>query len=213
MKISRSLRSKAPLIALPALAFVVVGCGQNQEFASQPPPPAGVDKKPAAVGTTPGPAPAGQAKRMAAGEESIRLTIRNDTASPVTLHVIKTDNYDWTSPRPDHPSSEGGFQGTMLKSQEEDTRDLGVNRSADVFFEIEFRMDNAPDPPVVRLQKKTRNDNFDGFPLYYAAFGSSDTSDTSCRAVTKSFPAQNVKVTMVCDVPPDDHSLVKIEAL
>lgn len=222
MKISRSLRSKALLIALPALAFVVVGCGQNEESASKPPPPAGVEKKPAAVGTTPA-APASQQRRMAVGERKILLTIRNDTARTMTLKIIKVDNYDWTSPRPDwtrdgtpeHPNEKGGFQGTTLKPQEEDTRDLGANRTADVYFEIEFHLDNNhnQDPPTVRLQKKTRYEAWDGFPLYYGAFGSSDTKDTSCRAVTKSFPAQKVKVTMVCDVSSERYSLVKIEKL
>lgn len=207
MKISRSLRSKAPLIALPVLAFVVVGCGQNEESASKPPPPAGVEKKPAAVGTTPA-APASQQRRMAYGKEIIPLTIRNHRASPVTLRVTKTDNYDWTSPRPDHPPPEG-FQGTTMKPWEENTWDLGVNMTADVNFEIEFHLDNKQDPPTVRLQKKagccSPKNSFTGW-------GSSDTDDYTCDAVTKSFPAQKVKVTMECDLP-GYNSRVKIEAL
>ncbi|MBU6362743.1 MAG: hypothetical protein KGQ95_00830 [Acidobacteria bacterium] len=122
--------------------------------------------------------------------------------------MTKTDNYDWTSPRPDHPSPEG-FQGTTMKPWEENTWDLGVNGSADVFFEIEFHLDNKQNPPTVRLQEKSGccspKDSFTGW-------GSSDTEDYTCDAVTKSFPAQKVKVTMECELP-GDNSLVKIEAL
>jgi len=203
----------ATVIAVPAIAVIAQGCGDTQKPVAQAPPPqpAAVGKKPAAVNKPPKPKPASAdgRQRLASGELIIPLTIRNDTASPVTLHVIKTDNYDWTSPRPDHPSSEGGFQGTTLKPQEEDTRNLGTNLSADVYFEIEFLLDNAPDPPVVRLQEKSgccfAGDIFNGW-------GSSDTNDETCRAVTKSFPAHKVQVTMQCELP-GDNSLVKIEAL
>jgi|GEM_PF-2672607 len=192
-------------------ALMIAGCGDNQPSAATMPPPASTSPR----------------ERLAADGTPIPLTVRNATDTPVTLKVIKVDNHDWTSPRPDwtrdgtteHPDEKGGFQGTVLAPGEKDKRILGTNPYGSVFFEMEFIVAGDQDPPVVRLRRtvtgsspKVRATKREG---QHGAIGwaSSDGGGKTCAARTKSFPQDKLKVTMECDLSGDDPSLVKIERL
>jgi hypothetical protein len=216
--------------AIAASALLVAGCGDSPTPIAETPPPApAASKKPAAVSKTPKPKPAsaGQAKRTASGEtDTIPLTVRNGTTTAVTLKVINVDSHDWKSPRPDwpkdpipeRPDEKGGFQGTVLAPGQEDTRQLRVNPLATVYFEMEFVVAGDQDPPVVRLRKTVTGDvpmaaaTRVGGPHLAIGWASSDSKGRTCKAVTKPFPQDKLKVTMECD-RPGRQSLVEIERL
>jgi hypothetical protein len=192
-------------MGIVASALLIAGCGDSQ---------------------TPPPASTSASARLASEGTMIPLTVRNATDTPVTLKVIKTDNHDWTSPRPDwtrdgtpeHPDEKGGFQGTVLAPGQADTRVLGTNPSGTVFFEFEFIVAGDQDPPVVRLQRMVtgsvpgKRSPKRGASNVAVGWASSDSDSRTCNAVTKSFPQDKIKVTIECD-PPEGPSLVKIEKL
>ena len=192
------LCAAAAAAGITAAAFMIAGCGDST--------PSGA--------TTPPPASTSPPERLAADGTRIPLTVRNATDRPVTLKIIKVDNNDWTSPRPDwtrdgtreHPDEKGGFQGTLLGPGEKDKRVLGTNPNGTAYFEMEFIVRGDQDPPVVRLRKTLAGGDA------ILGWASSDNAN-SCRAVTKSFPQDNLKVTMECALGEPDRSLVKIENL
>lgn len=206
------LCAAAAAAGITAAALMIAGCGDSTPSAATTPPPASTSPP----------------DRSAADGTMIPLTVRNATDRPVTLKVTKVDNHDWTSPRPDwtrdgtqeHPDEKGGFQGTLLGPGEKDKRVLGINPYGTVFFEMEFIVRGDQDPPVVRLRKtvfgsspKPRRRGVVSGPHGAIGWASSDSKGRTCRAVTKSFAQDNLKVTMECDLSGDDPSLVTIENL
>lgn len=213
----------AAVVAMPALALIAQGCGDSQEPVAQAPPPqpAAVGKKPAAVGTTPKPKPAsaGQPQRRASEGDLIPLTVLNKTGSPVRLEVDAEKNRYWESPRPDHGSPEG-FQNVTVGSVEV-TRALGPNQRyfpEKVFFKMRFVIGGDQDPPTVRLQGKGPRDYSASTceagrtcVWYRDGWGSAETGEEDCDAVTKPFPDDGIKVTMDCSIR--DRSIVTIEKM
>lgn len=154
------------------------------------------------------------------------LTVLNRTGESVTLKVFNTDNFDWNGNRPDHPSPEG-FQGTVLATGEEATRQLVTNANSTPYFEIAFTIGSDPTPPSVRLQEKARYEpqrattspppptrTGRGQPDWniYPGWGSSDRNEVDCNPVTKFFPEDGIKVTIECQ-RPGGQSLIEIEKL
>lgn len=76
--------------------------------------------EPQANGTE-SPSPVGESTTFAI------VQVYNGTNREFILGVEGVDNYDWNSPRPDHPAPEG-FDGVELKPGESVSRTLGKNR-------------------------------------------------------------------------------------